>query len=145
MSELWRCSKRGCGWIGADEFKRKVKIERGWTELRCPRCGCNSFYRAKPGDEPSYSVLPHGVASGKFLMICTGESYFTKIVDGGKLHEEWAIATQGSVKGCSPELLNLTVESMRNEDDWIIDRDHGPVCWKEEVGEIGHIAFWRLT
>jgi hypothetical protein len=49
--ELWRCSRRGCGWVGADSQKDNVPIKDylplKTIELRCPKCGCNSFYVAK--------------------------------------------------------------------------------------------------
>lgn len=51
-AELWRCSKRRCGWIGTDAEKHEVPIKDYLpvkaTELRCPICGCNSFYRHIP-------------------------------------------------------------------------------------------------
>lgn len=66
-AELWMCSRRSCKWIGSDEQKREVPLNRNdlrVIELRCPVCGCNSFYRAKPGavatDQPGKTPIRPG-------------------------------------------------------------------------------------
>jgi hypothetical protein len=146
FNELMKCSRRGCGWIGTLAQQRQHRIAPGETEGRCPRCNCNSFYNTKPGELPSDAVLPHSIASAKFVMICTGESYSTKIVDGGKLHEEWAAAIFGKLEDCPAEQLADTIQSMKDMDNWQQDHNgHGPTCWEEDVGETDHITFWRLT
>jgi hypothetical protein len=122
-----------------------VPVRPNMTELRCPRCGCRSFFRSKPGDKASDEVLPAAIANAKFLMICTGESYSTKVVDGGRLHEEWAIAIFGNWENVPSDQLRAVIGSMRDMDNWSTDPDHGPFHWKEDVGETDHIDFWRLT
>src|SRR5690349_17481654 len=51
MDKKAKCSNRKCGWIGLESQMREVVIERGCTELHCPRCDCNSFYyKLKEGE-----------------------------------------------------------------------------------------------
>lgn len=145
MSELFKCSRRGCGWIGTLDEQRQEPIDHSATEGRCPRCNCNSFYKAKPGDLASSSILPAKIAEAKFFMICTGESYSTKIVDGARLHVEWATAIYGSIAECPAENLQHAIETLKDFDNWRTDPDFGPICYEEDVGETDHIAFWRLT
>jgi len=146
MSDLLqKCSKRGCGWIGTDKQMRPEPKGDGWTDMTCPRCGCNSFYKAKAHEKPSDAVLPAKIANAKFLMVCTGEQYSSKIVDGAKLHEEMAIACCGSVEEAGAEELKDNVEFLTNLDNWCIDADAGPYHIKQDIGEIDHIEFWRLV
>ncbi len=69
-TELWMCSRRACKWIGTDEQKRGVVLPPAQhhglrvTELRCPKCGRASFYKAKPGavasDQPGKTPIRPG-------------------------------------------------------------------------------------
>jgi hypothetical protein len=115
------------------------------TTLVCPRCGCESFYKAKPHETASNAVLPSTIANAKFLMVCTGEQYSSKIVDGADLHEEMAIACCGSLAAAGSVEVQENVEFLTDMDNWATDSDYGPYHIKQDIGETDHIEFWRLT
>lgn len=59
---IMRCSRRGCGWVGTEaeyNWVAKAKDPR-FTQGRCPRCGCDSFYKTKAGEvsTPLHKSLP---------------------------------------------------------------------------------------
>jgi len=43
-SEKYECTKRKCKWQGTYEEKAEKKIEEGYYEKTCPKCGNNEFY-----------------------------------------------------------------------------------------------------
>lgn len=42
--EKYECTKRKCKWQGKNTEKYEKKIEEGYSELVCPKCGNNEFY-----------------------------------------------------------------------------------------------------
>jgi hypothetical protein len=55
--DLWRCSRRGCKWIGTEDQRLNQPhpriTNRHVTISVCPRCGCDSFRASLKGDQIS--------------------------------------------------------------------------------------------
>lgn len=54
---LAKCSRRRCGWIGTDAEMVMRKDTPQISTAVCPRCGCDSFYDAKPGEVARPTVV----------------------------------------------------------------------------------------
>lgn len=44
----YECTKRNCKWQGTYDEKSSKKLENGFSELICPKCGNNEFYGILP-------------------------------------------------------------------------------------------------
>ncbi len=106
--KLTKCSNRKCGWIGDESDRREVYVSSGWTELRCPRCNCDSFYSVKPGESEKPKTGSQLIALERDRQMKI-EGWTPKHDDTHKKHElaEAAICYVKHTK----RVLNKTAES----------------------------------
>lgn len=80
-----------------------------------------------------------------FLLIGSGESYFTEQVIAENLIERIMVATNGDKENWDEDWLQSVTAMISDDDNWAHDSDFGPVHWHTELGETDRIDIYRLT
>jgi hypothetical protein len=101
------------------------------------------------------ATAPHPVLqSASFVLAFTGEGAAAYIVHGGweALLAHFAQETIGSPVGDLASRTHpnhsewcLWLESLNDLDEWSGDESSQPYCFSSEVGEISHVAIYRLS
>lgn len=86
------------------------------------------------------------ISRGTFMMVCSGESYFTAIVKGHEIVKQMMIAMCGEDEKDWPEgEASFWQEHVNDPDNWCHDQDYGPTHFKLDVGETDHLELFLLT
>jgi hypothetical protein len=101
------------------------------------------------------ATAPHSaLQSASFVIAFTGEGAACHVVHGGwqAMLERFAAETIGSTaeKLAEPthpnaEEWGLWLNSLSDLDEWSTDEGNLPYCFTSEVGEISHVAIYRLS
>jgi hypothetical protein len=88
--QLWRCSRSLCGWLGTDDQKTVRKDGDKCFTYVCPACGCDSFYKAKPGEKPKTNLVAQEKVVGALWEFAAENKlelvHSTSCSDGTKCH-----------------------------------------------------------
>ncbi len=82
---------------------------------------------------------------GRFLIVGSGETFNSAIVDGAKLLDGVVEMVFGALDNCHPEERRQWQEWLNDPDAWQHDDDHGPVLYDEEIGETDRLRIIRIT
>lgn len=85
------------------------------------------------------------IKKATFLMVCSGESYFTEIVPGANLLDRMMAAMYDTKENWPAEELETYREELEDPDHWQLDQDYGLCQYSTDVGETDHIAIFRIT
>lgn len=86
------------------------------------------------------------LSKGTFLMVCSGESYFTSVVKGPDIVRRMMAAMCGEDEKHWPDgEKDFWLEHISDPDNWTHDMDYGPTRFNLDVGETDHIELFLLT
>lgn len=91
-------------------------------------------------------TLPQTIQDGKFIVICSGESYSTRIVNGTDLIKHIAECLYGDANyPQTDEEFGRFISRICDLDNWHDNPDLGPTHWTKDVGETDHIDVYRIN
>ena len=89
--------------------------------------------------------LPEPIKASTFLMVCSGETYFTEILKGDMLLERMMVAMFGEVANAPKDQYEAWANELADPDQWCIDQDYGPCWFNTDVGETDRVQIFRIT
>lgn len=81
----------------------------------------------------------------RFLLVGSGENYFSRIVNGDNLSDGIDAALYGRIEDCPADQKGAYSELLNDDDYWHHDQDFGRTRWTVEVGETDKLELFLIT
>lgn len=81
----------------------------------------------------------------KFLLVGSGENYFSRIVSEDNLSDEIDAALYGRIEDVPADHKGDYADILNDDDCWHHDHDFGRTRWTVEVGETDKLELFLIT